>query len=114
MGEGEGFLARFEDGPLASLAGIRNLAGTPGDFELGRDRFDWPLPDRLAAIPEVFWADTKGIAIWDEADPARSHVPETFPTHPDRVIYVKVSESELAEDVPGVMRGAQYKLEEPR
>lgn len=110
MGEGEGFLARFEDGPLAKVAGIKNPAGRPGDFELRREQFDWPLPDRLCVIPDMAWADTKGIAVWDEADPQRSKVPDSFLTHDNRVVYMKVRESELPEDVPGVMRGAEYRI----
>lgn len=109
---GEGFLARFQDGPLATVAGIRNLAGTPGDFELDREKFPWPLPQRMGVIPDMAWAENEGVALWDADDPARFKIPDSFADHPSRVTYVKVIESQIPHDVPGVMRGAEYKLEQ--
>lgn len=111
--KGEGFLARFQDGPLGKVHGIRNLAGAPGDFELERDKYPWPLPQRLSAIPDMAWAEMDGVAMWDADDPERFQIPESFADHPGRVTYIKIGESQLPEDVPGVMRGAEYKLEEP-
>lgn len=109
--KGEGFLARFIDGPLARVHGIRNLAGTPGDFELERDKYPWPLPQRLGVIPDMSWAEIPGVAMWDADNPEAFGLSDAMESRDDRVTYVKVRESQLDHDVPGVMRGAEYQLE---
>lgn len=108
MTHADGYLIRFEDGPLARSSNISTLAGTLGNFTIAKDLFGWPLPDRLGALthPEALH-----IAFWDAEDPKKSGLPDVILDSPNAIVYRKVSQSQLDTDVPYVMRGAAYCLE---
>jgi hypothetical protein len=89
---------RFEDGPLASVP------------EVPAAMFEWPLPDRLGVLTHEA---TPNVAFWNADDPAEAKLPDLIVNSPNAVIYAKVSESQLPEDVPGVVRGALYRMETP-
>lgn len=109
MTEGDGYLARFIDGPMSTKGNIQGVLGpSAGSFELGRDAFGWPLPDRMGILTH---AEAKQVAFWDADDPRAAELPDEIIESPNAVVYRKVSQSQLDEDVPGVMRGALYELE---
>lgn len=97
MGITDAYMVRFEDGPLRE---VHNLP-------VARELFGWPLPARLTIVlhPEA----TK-LAIWDP-DAELPDLPEVILTSPSAVTYRKVAESQLPDDVPGVIRGATYEME---
>lgn len=97
----DGFLVRFEDGPMAA----RSANGI-----IPKEVFGWPLPDRLAILTHP---EAEKVAFWDADDPDAADLPSVLLDSPSAVVYAKVSESQLPEDVPGVVRGAQYRLETP-
>lgn len=76
-----GFLMRFEGGPLSGETALTTTMA-------------WPLPERVEAVPSGEFSSVEDFAL--------VRATETLPA------YVKVGESQLAEDVPGVVRGAQY------
>lgn len=104
------FLMRFIDGPMASKPNINTLAGTSGNMAIKQEVFGWPLPERLGLLTHE---GVEQIAFWDADDPAESGLPKEIIESSYAVVYKRFSMSELAEDVPGVVRGAEYQLEEP-
>lgn len=105
--DGTGFLIRFEDGVMATKDGIRALTGH-GNFEVAQELFGWPLPDRLGVLAHT---EASSVAMWDADDVAAAKLPEEITGSPNALIYLKVSESQRDHDVPGVVRGAAYRLE---
>lgn len=107
--DGSGFLIRFEDGPLATKLNVRTLTGSGGNFEVAQTLFGWPLPDRLGILTHE---GVPNVAMWDADNPDAADLPSEVTDSPNAIVYRKISESELDHDVPGVVRGAAYKLEE--
>jgi hypothetical protein len=106
--DGTGFLVRFEDGAMATKMNIPTLAGTSGNFEIKQEVFGWPLPDRLGILTHE---EVPNVAMWDADDPAAADLPSEITDSPNAIVYRKVSESQLDHDIPGVVRGAAYRLE---
>lgn len=102
----ETYLMRFEDGPLSRAQNVGTLAGTSGNFAVPKEAWDWPLPDRLGALVAGGHA-----AMWDADRAGEAGLPAEVICSPNAVLYRKISESQLQEDVPHVVRGALYQLE---
>lgn len=102
------YLMRFIDGPMATKRNINTLAGTSGNMAIKQEVFGWPLPERLGVLTHE---GVEQVAFWDADDPANSGLPEAIIESLNAVIYKRFSMSELPEDVPGVVRGAEYQLE---
>lgn len=107
---GGSFLLRFIDGPMATKHNISTLAGTSGNMAIKQEVFGWPLPERLGILTHE---GVDKVAMWNADDPTEGGLPPEIIESPNAVIYKRFSMSELAEDVPGVVRGAEYQLEEP-
>jgi hypothetical protein len=108
MPDSDGYLMRFTNGPLSKRANIKTLAGTTGNTVVPRALFGWPLPRRLCVLAH---AAAENAAMWDADKPPPAGLPPEITESPNRVIYVKTSESQLPEDVEGVVRGAEYELQ---
>lgn len=104
------YVMRFEDGPLSRRHNIKTLAGTSGNTAVPRDLFGWPLPNRLGVLSHPGVRDA-GTALWDADDPKAANLPSVITESPNAVVYRKVSESQIKQDLPGVVRGALYRLE---
>lgn len=107
-----GYLFAFEDGPLARRSNIGTLAnprGQPGRMVMAREVFGWPLPARLGVLCHE---GVENIAFWNEDDPDEGGLPRELTRSPNRVVYCKVSESQLPDaSNDHIMRGAVYRLE---
>lgn len=95
-----GFLLKFEDGPLAKRSGLPSLRGPAmGVLNVPAEDFSWPLPDLLAVAE-----NGDRVAIWDAV---------TGYPRPEgavaSVFYRKVGESALEAGGPSLIRGAFYR-----
>lgn len=88
---------------------IPTAAGTTGNTVVPPDLFGWPLPDRLGVLclPGV-----ANVAMWDADNPDKAKLPDEITQSSGVQIYIKLSESKLDSNLPGVVRGAEYGLEE--
>lgn len=105
-----GFLMRFHDGPLAGKGNLPAIDGTMTTFNVSSDVWDWPLPDRLAILAHP--QETDNVAMWD-ADGDGMGLPALIWKSPNAVVYRKLSESQLPRGTDRVVRGAEYRLEQP-
>lgn len=91
-----GYMVRCVDGPAQ------------GDHQVGD--LGWPLPEFvLGTEMQVLMQGWLFIGAGQLKAGAEERMIDDVTKRPDAV-YEKISESELGEDVPGVMRGAQYRL----
>ncbi len=105
-----GYLMRFEDGPLSRRHNVENLGGATGNTVVKREVFGWPLPDRLGVLCHE---GVDNVALWDADDPQEGGLPAQITGSPNAVVYVKISESQLPDDsLSRIMRGAEYRLEQ--
>lgn len=102
MADPNGYLLRFEDGPLCERGNVNTLAGPGGgNLVIPRTLFGWPLPDRLGVMVE-----DDQVGLFEPLAEVAAAVGSPF------VVYTKLSESQLPDDSAShVMRGALYKLE---